>query len=74
MKVAVLPGDGIGREIIAGSAMMLRYSLNRDALADRVEAAVRSVLAQGLRTGDTHQAGMKRVGTSEMGDAVVAAL
>ena len=73
MKIAVLPGDGIGREIIAEAAMRLRYSLNRDALADRVEAAVRRVLARGFRTGDIHQAGMRRVGSSEMGDAVVAA-
>ena len=54
--------------------MMLRYSPNRNALADRVEAAVRRVLARGFRTGDIHQAGMKRVGTGEMGDAIVAAL
>lgn len=53
---------------------MLRYSLNRDALANQVEAAVPKVLAQGFRTGDIHQAGTKKVGTSEMGDAVVAAL
>ena len=59
---------------ILSAAMMLRYSLNCDALADRVEAAVRRVLAQGFRTADIHEAGMKRVGTSEMGDAVVAAL
>ncbi len=39
-----------------------------------VEAAVRKVLAQGLRAGDIHQAGTKKVGTSEMGDDVVAAL
>jgi len=43
-------------------------------MADRVEAAVRKVLAQGFRIGDLHRAGTKKVGTSEMGDAVVAAL
>ncbi|MRT32505.1 3-isopropylmalate dehydrogenase, partial [Xylella fastidiosa subsp. multiplex] len=42
--------------------------------ADRVEQAVRRVLADGLRTGDIYQAGSTRVGTEEMGDAVVAAL
>jgi len=71
-----IAGRGIANPLatILSAAMMLRYSLNRDALADRIEAAVRTVLAQGLRTADIHQAGMKRVGTSEMGDAVVAAL
>ena len=53
---------------------MLRYSLNRDALASQIETVVRKVLAQGFRIGDIHQAGTKKVGTSEMGDAVVAAL
>ena len=55
-------------------AMMLRYSLGEAALADRIEAAVSTVLDQGLRTGDIMSDGMRRVGTAEMGDAVVAAL
>ena len=59
---------------ILSAAMMLRYSLNQDVLADRIDAAVRKVLAQGLRTGDIYQPGAKKVGTAEMGDAVVAAL
>jgi 3-isopropylmalate dehydrogenase len=59
---------------ILSVAMMLRYSLESEAGAGRVEAAVRKVLAQGLRTADLHEAGTQRVGTSEMGDAVVAAL
>ena len=59
---------------ILSAAMMLRYSLNQDASASRVEAAVRKVLAQGYRTGDIFRAGTRRVGTREMGDAVVAAL
>ena len=59
---------------VLSSAMMLRYSLNRDALADRIEGAVRKVLAQGYRTGDIYQPGTRKVGTVEMGDAVVAAL
>ena len=55
-------------------AMMLRYSLGEAALADRVEAAVSAVLDRGLRTADILSPGMRRVGTAEMGDAVVAAL
>jgi 3-isopropylmalate dehydrogenase len=59
---------------IMSSAMMLRYSLDLPDEADRVERAVRKVLAAGYRTGDIAQDGTRRVGTSEMGDAVVAAL
>jgi len=55
-------------------AMMLRYSLDEGALADRVEAAVGRVLDQGLRTPDINTAGGRHVGTAAMGDAVVAAL
>ncbi len=54
--------------------MMLRYTFNKDEWAYRVEAAVKSVLAQGLRTADIYEEGTKKVGTQEMGDAVVAAL
>ena len=59
---------------ILSSAMMLRYTFNQDEWAYRIEAAVKSVLAQGLRTADIHEPGMRQVGTQEMGDAVVAAL
>jgi 3-isopropylmalate dehydrogenase len=59
---------------ILSMGMMLRYSFQREDDAARVERAVRAVLADGLRTGDIFQPGCKRVGTSEMGDAVVAAL
>lgn len=59
---------------ILSAAMLLRYSLNQDAAADRVEAAVKQVLADGLRTGDIFEPGMTRVGTREMGDAVLQAL
>jgi 3-isopropylmalate dehydrogenase len=59
---------------ILSVAMMLRYSFNQDQAADRVEAAVTRVLARGLRTADIHQPGMEKVGTVQMGDAVVAAL
>jgi 3-isopropylmalate dehydrogenase len=59
---------------ILSAAMMLRYSLNQPDAADRIESAVRDVLASGLRTADIWSEGDTRVGTSEMGDAVVAAL
>jgi 3-isopropylmalate dehydrogenase len=59
---------------ILSAAMMLRYSLNQDAAAQRVEGAVRRVLAGGLRTADIHAPGTTRVGTIAMGAAVVAAL
>jgi 3-isopropylmalate dehydrogenase len=54
--------------------MMLRHTFNKDEWAYRIEAAVKSVLAEGLRTADIHEAGKRKVGTQEMGDAVVAAL
>ena len=54
-------------------AMMLRYSLNETAMAERIEAAVGSVLDDGLRTADIASEGTRRVSTVEMGDAVLAA-
>jgi 3-isopropylmalate dehydrogenase len=60
--------------MILSLAMLLRYSLKRADLADKVAAAVRAVLADGLRTADIARAGEARVSTSAMGDAVVAAL
>jgi 3-isopropylmalate dehydrogenase len=59
---------------ILSAAMMLRYSFNQDQAADRIDAAVTRVLAQGLRTADIHQPGTEKIGTVQMGDAVVAAL
>jgi 3-isopropylmalate dehydrogenase len=59
---------------ILSAAMMLRYSLDQEGAAARIEAAVRTVLGQGLRTADIHSAGTTKVGTNAMGDAVVAAL
>ncbi|MEJ5209920.1 MAG: 3-isopropylmalate dehydrogenase [Burkholderiales bacterium] len=72
--------DIAGRDVanplatILSVAMMLRYSLNQEDAARRVEEAVRRVLAQGLRTADIHTEGTKKVSCSAMGDAVVAAL
>ena len=59
---------------IISAAMMLRYSLAEVTQADRVEQAVQKVLASGIRTADIISSGMTKVSTSEMGDAVVAAL
>jgi 3-isopropylmalate dehydrogenase len=54
--------------------MMLRFSLGQPQAADRIEAAVKAVLSHGLRTGDIYSPGTTRVGTVQMGDAVVKAL
>ena len=59
---------------ILSAAMMLRYTFNRADAADRVESAVRKVLQQGFRTADIFEPETRKVGTEEMGDAVVAAL
>ncbi|HOA96007.1 MAG TPA: 3-isopropylmalate dehydrogenase, partial [Quisquiliibacterium sp.] len=59
---------------ILSLAMLLRYSLDQEAAAARIEAAVRKVLAQGFRTADIAEPGKQTVGTVAMGDAVLAAL
>ena len=59
---------------ILSAAMMLRFSLNQEEAATRIERAVQSVLEQGLRTPDIFSEGTQKVGTVEMGEAVVAAL
>jgi len=71
-----IAGKGVANPLatILSAAMMLRFSLNQPEAADRIETAVRQVLAQGLRTPDIHTEGTTRVGTSQMGDAVVRAL
>jgi 3-isopropylmalate dehydrogenase len=71
-----IAGQGIANPLatILSVAMLLRYSLNRPELAERIEAAVKTVLASGVRTGDIYTEGDRKVGTAEMGDAVVAAL
>jgi 3-isopropylmalate dehydrogenase len=60
--------------MILSAAMMLRYSLDRLEQATRIEKAIRAVLHNGVRTGDIWQEGCQRVGTREMGDAVLRAL
>lgn len=59
---------------ILSAAMMLRYTFSLEESAQRIENAVKKVLAQGYRTGDIFEPGTTRVGTREMGDAVLAAL
>jgi 3-isopropylmalate dehydrogenase len=59
---------------ILSAAMMLRYSFDREDAAKRIETAVSKVLSQGLRTADIFEAGTTKVGTVEMGDAVLKAL
>ena len=59
---------------ILSAAMLLRHSLRQEAAAQRVERAVRKVLAQGFRTADIAEAGKRTLGTRAMGDAVLAAL
>jgi 3-isopropylmalate dehydrogenase len=71
-----IAGKGIANPLatILSAAMMLRFSLNQPEAADRIESAVKSVLAQGLRTADIWSEGTTKVSTLEMGDAVVAAI
>jgi 3-isopropylmalate dehydrogenase len=71
-----IAGKGIANPLatILSAAMMLRFSLGKAEQADRIENAVKKVLAQGLRTPDIFEEGTTRVGTEQMGDAVVNAL
>ena len=71
-----IAGKGIANPLatILSAAMMLRFSLNQAAAADRIETAVKAVLAQGLRTPDIYSAGTTKVSTVQMGDAVLKAL
>ena len=71
-----IAGKGVANPLatILSAAMMLRFSLNQPEAAERIEAAVKRVLAQGLRTADIHSPGTRLVGTSEMGTAVLQAL
>jgi 3-isopropylmalate dehydrogenase len=71
-----IAGKGIANPLatILSAAMMLRFSLNKAEQADRIDNAVKKVLAQGLRTADIYEAGTTKVSTGEMGAAVVKAL
>jgi 3-isopropylmalate dehydrogenase len=71
-----IAGKGVANPLatILSAAMMLRYSLRDENNARRIEAAVTKALRDGLRTADIHTPGTRKVGTAEMGDAVVSAL
>ena len=71
-----IAGKGVANPLatILSVAMMMRYTFGKEDVAQRIEGAVRKVLAQGYRTGDIYEPGTKKVGTREMGDAVLAAL
>ena len=71
-----IAGQGVANPLatILSAAMMLRYTFGLEEQALRVENAVKKVLAQGYRTGDIYERGTNKVGTKEMGDAVLAAL
>jgi 3-isopropylmalate dehydrogenase len=71
-----IAGKGIANPLatMLSAAMMLRFSLDQEEAALRIEEAVKKVLAQGLRTADIYSDGTQRVSTKEMGDAVVKSL
>jgi len=71
-----IAGKGVANPLatILSAAMLLRYSLNEPEHALRIENAVQKVLEKGLRTADLYEPGTQRVGTREMGDAVLEAL
>jgi len=71
-----IAGKGVANPLatILSAALMLRHSLGQPQAAARIEAAVAKVLQSGLRTADIHTPGTRKVGTQEMGDAVLAAL
>ncbi|MDB5511910.1 MAG: 3-isopropylmalate dehydrogenase [Enterovirga sp.] len=71
-----IAGQGLANPcaMIGSLAMAMRYSLGLGEIADKLEAAVATVLADGVRTADIARRGANAVGTTEMGDAVLAAL
>jgi 3-isopropylmalate dehydrogenase len=71
-----IAGKGVANPLatILSVAMMMRYSLNQPVLADRIEAAVGRVLDRNLRTADIMAAACVKVGTVEMGEAVLTEL
>ncbi|MDR0588612.1 MAG: 3-isopropylmalate dehydrogenase [Burkholderiales bacterium] len=71
-----IAGKGVANPLamILSVAMMFRYTFHDEETARRIERAVFAVLDQNLRTGDIWQAGMTKVGTQAMGDAVVRAM
>jgi 3-isopropylmalate dehydrogenase len=71
-----IAGKGIANPIaqILSAALMLEYSFGEVKAARAIQDAVRKVIASGVRTADIYQGTGKKVGTREMGDAIVEAL
>lgn len=71
-----IAGQGVANPLatILSVAMLLRYTLDETDLASRIETAISHVLDNGFRTADIYAGDGRRVGTREMGDAVVVAL
>ena len=71
-----IAGKNIANPIatILSLSMALKYSLDLDKEADKLDSAVQSVLDDGLRTIDIMSSGHKKVSTSDMGDAIIAKL
>ena len=71
-----IAGQGIANPVgtIYSVAMMLRYSLDQDAAADAIEAAIDRVLEKGYRTPDLCGEGLTKVSTSQMGQLIAAEL
>jgi 3-isopropylmalate dehydrogenase len=69
-----IAGKGIANPIamLASLAMALRYSFGMQGRADLVENAIAAVLDNGLRTADIFSEGKRKVGTHEMGEAIIA--
>jgi len=71
-----IAGQGIANPIaqILSAAMMLKYSFDMGSAHDAIFTAIEKVLEEGYRTGDIMSEGMKKVGTSEMGDLIASKL
>jgi 3-isopropylmalate dehydrogenase len=69
-----IAGKGLANPIamLASFGMALRYSFGMGREADLIDAAIAAALARGLRTADIRSEGMAIVGTSAMGDAIIA--
>lgn len=68
-----IAGQGIANPLgtILSAAMMCRHSLEAPNAAAAIEKAVEDVLAAGYRTGDIYKAGMKKVNTEGMTEAIL---
>jgi len=68
-----IAGQGIANPIatIASASMMLRFALNENEAADRIDNAIKKALSEGYRTGDLAQFDAKEIcSTSEMGSII----